>query len=140
MGIEDALGAMDFKVAGNREGISTFQLDTKTDGLTVEFMRKALEQAKKGRFHILDQMELLGGGMRDAMPDTVPKIRSFSVPPASIGKVIGPGGKQIRALIEDYELTNCDVAEDGTVQVRRRRGGGRRAKRTVPCSHSLCAY
>ena len=63
MGIEDALGVMDFKVAGGRSGITTFQLDTKTDGLSVEFMEKALEQARLGRLHIIEKMEQSGAGV-----------------------------------------------------------------------------
>ncbi|GMH79807.1 hypothetical protein TrST_g3481 [Triparma strigata] len=117
MGIEDALGMMDFKVAGSRDGISTFQLDTKCEGLTVNFMRKALEQAKIGRIHILDAMVEYGGKVKEEMPDTVPKMRTFKIESGSIGKVIGPGGKQIRAIIEDFELGNMDVGEEGEIQI-----------------------
>ena len=111
MGIEDALGMMDFKIAGDKEGISTFQLDTKCEGLSVDFMKKALEQARVARLHIISKMEELGGGVRDALPDTVPKVREFKIEADGIGKVIGPGGKQIRAIIEDYKLSNMDVGE-----------------------------
>jgi len=117
MGIEDALGMMDFKVAGSREGISTFQLDTKCEGLTIPFMAKALEQAKIGRLHILDKMIEYGGKVKEEMPDTVPKMRTFKIESGSIGKVIGPGGKQIRAIIEDFELGNMDVGEEGEIQI-----------------------
>jgi polyribonucleotide nucleotidyltransferase len=116
-GTEDALGTMDFKVAGDREGITTFQLDIKCEGLTVETMARALEQARIGRLHLLDEMDKTLAGPRSLLPETVPKMLTFSVSPDSIGKVIGPGGKQIRAVIEDFELVNMDVKEDGTVQV-----------------------
>mmetsp|Transcript_14430 Transcript_14430/g.22531 ORF Transcript_14430/g.22531 Transcript_14430/m.22531 type:complete len:838 (-) Transcript_14430:87-2600(-) len=117
LGTEDALGTMDFKVAGNREGISTFQLDIKCEGLTLETMEKALEQARQGRLHILDGMAEVLEGPREELPDTVPKMHAMSIPEEKIGTVIGPGGKQIRAIIEDFELTNMNVAEDGGIQM-----------------------
>uniref|UniRef100_A0A6U3D5C1 polyribonucleotide nucleotidyltransferase n=1 Tax=Entomoneis paludosa TaxID=265537 RepID=A0A6U3D5C1_9STRA len=116
-GTEDALGTMDFKVAGDREGITTFQLDIKCEGLTLETMERALAQAREGRLAILDEMEKVLETPRDQLPDTVPKIISFEIPADSIGRVIGPGGKQIRALIEDYELVNMDVNEEGVIQM-----------------------
>jgi polyribonucleotide nucleotidyltransferase len=116
-GTEDGLGMMDFKVAGDREGITTFQLDIKCEGLTVETMARALEQARVGRLHLLDEMDKTLSAPRPVLPNTVPKMKTFSVAPDSIGKIIGPGGKQIRAVIEDFGLVNMDVKEDGTVQV-----------------------
>ena len=116
-GTEDALGTMDFKVAGDRRGITTFQLDIKCEGLTVETMERALEQARKGRIHILDAMDGVLSAPRSDLPDTVPKMRTFSVPFETIGKIIGPGGKQIRAIIEDFGLESMDVQDDGTVQL-----------------------
>lgn len=117
LGTEDALGTMDFKVAGDREGITTFQLDIKCEGLTLETMERALEQARVGRIHLLDAMDKCLSEPRGDLPNTVPKIKSFNVPNESIGKVIGPGGKQIRAVIEDFELTNMDVGEGGYIQI-----------------------
>jgi polyribonucleotide nucleotidyltransferase len=116
-GTEDALGTMDFKVAGDREGITTFQLDIKCEGLTISTMKKALEQAKEGRLYLLDKMDAVIDSPRAELHPSVPRITSFKIPPDSIGKVIGPGGKQIRAIIEDFELANMDVGEDGTIQV-----------------------
>jgi polyribonucleotide nucleotidyltransferase len=116
-GTEDALGTMDFKVAGDREGITTFQLDIKCEGLTLETMERALEQARQGRLHVLDEMEKVLPGPRESLPSTVPKMATFSIPFESIGKVIGPGGKQIRSIIEDFELVNMDVSDDGRIQV-----------------------
>jgi polyribonucleotide nucleotidyltransferase len=117
LGTEDALGTMDFKVAGDRTGITTFQLDIKCEGLSLETMERALEQARKGRLHILDAMDAVLPKTRESLPATVPKIATFTVAPESIGKIIGPGGKQIRAIIEDFELENMNVEDDGSVQV-----------------------
>jgi polyribonucleotide nucleotidyltransferase len=117
LGTEDALGTMDFKVAGNREGITTFQLDIKCEGLTLETMKRALDQARVGRLHILDEMEKALTGPRSGLPPTVPKVVKMKISEDSIGKVIGPGGRQIRALIEDFGLTNIDVEENGEVQL-----------------------
>lgn len=117
LGTEDALGTMDFKVAGDREGITTFQLDIKCEGLTVDTMERALAQAKDGRAHLLDEMDKILKEPRADLPETVPKIRTFTVPVDSIGKIIGPGGKQIRSVIEDFSLDNMNVDDDGNVQV-----------------------
>ena len=117
LGTEDALGTMDFKVAGDRDGISTFQLDIKCEGLTFETMERALAQAREGRLHILDEMDKVLPGPRKELPPSVPKMARFSIPAESIGKVIGPGGRQIRAVIEDFSLVNMDVAEDGSIQL-----------------------
>lgn len=116
-GTEDALGTMDFKVAGDREGITTFQLDIKCEGLTLETMERALAQAREGRLYLIDEMEKVLPKPREQLAATVPKIISFSIPFESIGKVIGPGGKQIRAIIDDFDLVNMDVNDDGKIQV-----------------------
>lgn len=116
-GTEDALGTMDFKVAGDKDGISTFQLDIKCEGLTVETMKRALNQAKEGRLHLLREMEKTLARSREELPTTVPKMRTFNISYESIGKVIGPGGKQIRAIIDDFELENMDVSDEGRIQV-----------------------
>uniref|UniRef100_A0A7R9ZU64 polyribonucleotide nucleotidyltransferase n=1 Tax=Pseudo-nitzschia arenysensis TaxID=697910 RepID=A0A7R9ZU64_9STRA len=117
LGTEDALGTMDFKVAGDRTGITTFQLDIKCEGLSLKTMERALEQARVGRLHILDKMDEVLPKSKETLPETVPKLAKFSIEPSSIGKVIGPGGKQIRAIIEDYELSNMNVQDDGNVQI-----------------------
>ncbi|KAL9182652.1 hypothetical protein ACHAXT_013304 [Thalassiosira profunda] len=117
LGTEDALGTMDFKVAGNKEGITTFQLDIKCEGLTLETMKKALAQAKEGRLHILGEMEKALKEPRPELPATVPKVLKMKVDADSIGRVIGPGGKQIRALIEDFDLANINVEETGDIQI-----------------------
>ena len=117
LGQEDALGTMDFKVAGNKEGITTFQLDIKCEGLTLQTMERALDQAKAGRLHILGEMEKVLDKPRSELPATVPKVIKTKISEESIGKVIGPGGKQIRAIIEDFGLSNMDVEEDGSIQI-----------------------
>jgi len=117
LGTEDALGTMDFKVAGDRRGITTFQLDIKCEGLTLKTMERALDQAKTGRLHILDEMEKALEGPRSELPATVPKVLKMKIGADSIGKVIGPGGRQIRALIEDFALSNINVEESGDVQI-----------------------
>jgi polyribonucleotide nucleotidyltransferase len=116
LGLEDALGTMDFKVAGSRDGISSFQLDIKSEGLTMAVLRNALEQAREGRLAILDTMDAHLPAARD-LCEQVPKILTFSVPPPSIGKIIGPKGKTIQGLIETHELVNINLNDEGTVQV-----------------------
>jgi polyribonucleotide nucleotidyltransferase len=117
LGTEDALGTMDFKVAGDRDGITAFQLDIKCEGLTVETMKRALQQAREGRLHLLDEMDKVLSQPRAELPPSVPKMSAFSIPPESIGKIIGPGGKQIRAIIDDFKLEAMDVEDDGSVQL-----------------------
>ena len=117
LGTEDALGTMDFKVAGDKEGITTFQLDIKCEGLTLETMARALNQAKEGRIHILGETEKALAEPRGELPPTVPKVIKVKISEDSIGKVIGPGGKQIRALIEDFGLSNINVDESGEVEI-----------------------
>lgn len=116
LGLEDALGTMDFKVAGNETGITAFQLDIKSDGLTPGVLEKALFQAKGGRLKILNEMKLALAAPRK-LKDTIPRILEFTVPTDSIGKVIGPKGKTIQTLIETHGVTNINIQDDGTVQV-----------------------
>ena len=80
LGLEDALGTMDFKVAGNETGITSFQLDIKSEGLTVETMKKALMQAQRGRLKILGEMKTALSSPRK-LKDTIPKIMAFMVGP-----------------------------------------------------------
>jgi len=104
-------------VAGNTDGITTFQLDIKCEGLTLETMASALDQAREGRLHILGEMSKALKEPRTELPVTVPRVLKLKIPEDSIGKVIGPGGRQIRALIEDFGLANIDVEENGNVQL-----------------------
>ena len=104
-------------MAGDKEGITAFQLDIKCEGLSVETMKRALEQARVGRLHILGEMNKSLDKYRSELPAMVPRIATFRIEESSIGKVIGPGGKTIRGIIEDFGLSNMDVGEDGQIQL-----------------------
>jgi polyribonucleotide nucleotidyltransferase len=116
MGDEDHLGDMDFKVAGTRDGITALQMDIKIDGITTEIMRKALDQAKAGRLHILDKMDAVLPAPRKEMSDFAPRIMSFSIDPSKIRDVIGKGGATIRAITEETGAS-IDITDDGLVKV-----------------------
>ena len=115
LGMEDHLGDMDFKLAGTSDGITAIQLDLKIDGLPFEIMEKALNQAKVGRQHILDEMNKVLPEPNDISP-YAPRIMSIMINPEKIGALIGPGGKNIKKIIED---TSCEVNvdDDGMVTV-----------------------
>jgi polyribonucleotide nucleotidyltransferase len=116
MGDEDHLGDMDFKVAGTKDGITALQMDIKIDGITSEIMRKALEQAKAGRLHILGKMAEALSAPRQEMSDYAPRIISFSIDPSKIRDVIGKGGATIRAITEETGAS-IDLSDDGLVKV-----------------------
>jgi len=115
LGMEDHLGDMDFKIAGTEEGITAIQLDLKIEGLSFDLMKEALSQAKEGRLHIL-------GKMNDALPEPneisqyAPRIMSTNINPEKIGALIGPGGKNIKKIIEDTEC-EVNVDDDGLVTI-----------------------
>jgi polyribonucleotide nucleotidyltransferase len=113
-GLEDHLGDMDFKVAGTSEGITALQMDIKIKGITAEIMSKALEQGRQGRLHILDKMLAVIGESRPELKPHVPRITIVKIPIDKIGAVIGPGGKNIRALQEETG-TKIDIQDDGSV-------------------------
>ena len=115
LGSEDALGDMDFKVTGTREGITALQMDIKIKGITPDIMRAALRQARDGRLHILGLMDEVLGAPRDEVSRNAPRIVTVQIPTDKIGAVIGPGGKQIREL-EAYGA-QIDIAEDGLVRI-----------------------
>jgi len=117
LGLEDGLGTMDFKVAGDATGISTFQLDIKCEGLSIAILERALEQARQGRTHILAEMRRAMPEVRTRLSSSVPKIVSLDVPKASIGKLIGPGGKTIRGIIDDFQLSDMNVGDEGRVML-----------------------
>lgn len=118
LGLEDALGTMDFKVAGDADGITAFQLDIKCEGLTMELLEKALGQAKQGRLHILDEMKIATDQLRGkGMADSVPRILTVTVPSAKVSMVIGKGGSTVKGLIEEYGLSNINIEDDGTIMV-----------------------
>ncbi len=111
LGDEDHFGDMDFKVAGSREGITALQMDIKITELSREIMEKALEQAKGGRLHILDKMEETISAHRENLSPYAPIVVSVKINPEKIGEIIGPGGKNIRALQTE---TNTQISIDDT--------------------------
>lgn len=115
LGEEDHLGDMDFKVAGTKDGITGFQMDIKIPGVTTEIMQKALEQARAGRLHILSIMEKC---IDKPQPISAfaPKILSIKIPVDKIGALIGPGGKNVKALCAQYGVT-INTDDDGTVTI-----------------------
>ena len=116
LGDEDHLGDMDFKLAGTKDGITAIQMDMKIAGISEGIFREALTQAKEGRLHILGEMAKTITTHREAFKAGVPQIKSFKIQPDKIGALIGPGGKNIKALQENFKVT-MDVQEDGTVKV-----------------------
>jgi polyribonucleotide nucleotidyltransferase len=115
-GAEDHYGDMDFKVAGTRQGITALQMDIKVGGITMEIMRKALAQAKDGRFFILGKMESALATHRSDVSRHAPRIVTIKIPVDKIRDVIGPGGKMIRSIIERTGV-KIDVEDNGTVNV-----------------------
>ena len=113
-GVEDHLGDMDFKVAGSGHGITALQMDLKVKGLDFEILRIALEQARQGRMHIMEKMLDVLPEAREELSPFAPRILTVNVDPEKIGKIIGPGGKTVRALQERYEV-KIDIDDDGSV-------------------------
>ena len=131
LGSEDALGDMDFKVAGTREGVTSIQMDIKIAGLTIEIMREALEKANRARLHILGIMEEALAGPRAELSKYAPRIITMKINPAKIGEVIGPKGKTIRGLQEATGAT-INIDDDGTITIASVSGeGGERARRMI---------
>jgi polyribonucleotide nucleotidyltransferase len=131
LGAEDALGDMDFKVAGTREGVTSIQMDIKIDGLTLEIMREALEKAHRGRLHILGLMEQALEGPRPELSQYAPRIITMKINPSKIGEVIGPKGKTIRGIQEATGAT-INIDDDGTITIASVNGeGGERARRMI---------
>ena len=116
LGAEDALGDMDFKVAGTRDMITALQLDTKIESLPAEVLIGAMAQARDARFFILDEMERVIEGPRAELAPNAPKIEAVAIPKDKIGEVIGPKGKTIRELEEETGAT-IEIEDDGTVRV-----------------------
>ncbi|MEZ4617700.1 MAG: polyribonucleotide nucleotidyltransferase [Caldilineaceae bacterium] len=115
-GLEDALGDMDFKVAGTEHGITALQMDLKIKGLDFEILRQALAQAKEGRMFILGKMMDVIPEARLTMSEYAPRILSTQIDPEKIGKIIGPGGKVVRGLQETYGV-KIDINDDGTIYI-----------------------
>lgn len=122
-GMEDALGDMDFKVAGTTEGITALQMDIKIDGLPREIMEKALEQARQGRLFILGKMTEVIEAPKEEMSPYAPRVISMRINPDKIRDVIGPGGKIITRLTTEH---NCkiDINDEGLVLITAEDGAG----------------
>jgi polyribonucleotide nucleotidyltransferase len=119
-GIEDFYGDMDFKVAGTENGITALQLDIKVKGINAEVMKKALFQAKEGRLFILNKMLSAIEKPRESLAKIAPKITSFKIPKDKIGELIGPGGKNIKSIKEEFSLDEIDVTDsdgEGVVSI-----------------------
>jgi len=116
LGAEDALGDMDFKVAGDEHGITAFQLDIKIEGITMHIMRLALAQAKQGRIFILHKMLEVCPKSKAALSVYAPRIETMRVKPSKIATIIGPGGKQIRAIVEETGV-EVEINDSGIVSL-----------------------
>ena len=116
LGLEDHFGDMDFKVAGTREGVTAFQLDVKTGGISPQLMREAMAQARAARMRILDLMEEALPAPRPHLSPYAPALDVIHISPEKIGLVIGPGGRTIRKIQEDTE-TQIDIQDDGAVKI-----------------------
>ena len=116
MGLEDHLGDMDFKVAGTVQGVTAIQMDIKTTGVSQDIMGQALEQARQGRLHILQEMEAILKAPRHQTSSYAPRIVTIKVHKDKVREVIGPGGKTIRGIIEATGVT-IDVEDDGSIVI-----------------------
>ncbi len=131
LGDEDHLGDMDFKVAGTKDGVTALQMDIKVEGVTPEIMRVALDQARAGRLHILEEMNRVLREPREKMSEWAPSIITLKIDPEKIRDVIGKGGAVIRQITEETGTT-IDIESDGTVKIASVSGAaGREAQRRV---------
>jgi len=119
-GVEDFGGDMDFKVAGTKNGITAIQLDVKIDGLSMEMIKSTFEKAKIGRMAIMEKMLSVIPKFKSELSDLAPRIITVKINPLKIGELIGPGGKNIQAIIQQAggkEVVAVDIEEDGTVMI-----------------------
>lgn len=116
MGMEDHLGDMDFKVAGTTQGVTALQMDIKIEGISVEIMKQALQQAKRARLFVLEKMEQALSAPRPDLSANAPRMQVVQIPVDKIGALIGPGGKNIRRLI-DESGAQVEVEDDGKVYI-----------------------
>ncbi len=114
-GLEDALGEMDFKVAGTKAGITAIQMDIKVAGITIDIMREAMTQAKKSRFFIIDKLIETIAEPRKELSQYAPRMIVIKINPDKIKDVIGPGGKIINKIIAETGVEKIDIEDDGTV-------------------------
>ena len=126
-GMEDALGDMDFKVAGTKDGITALQMDIKVDGLDKALLERAMEQARIGRIHILGKMNEIISAPRAEMSPYAPRVFQLKINPDKIRDVIGPGGKVITRITAAYNV-KIDISDDGSVLITANDGiGGEKA-------------
>jgi polyribonucleotide nucleotidyltransferase len=131
-GLEDALGEMDFKVAGTKKGITAIQMDIKVQGITIKIMREAMEQAKKSRHFIIGKLAETIAGPREQLSPYAPRMIVMKIDPAKIKDVIGPGGKVINKIIADTGVQKIDIEDDGSVFITSLDGAsGDKAKQIV---------
>jgi polyribonucleotide nucleotidyltransferase len=116
LGLEDALGDMDFKVAGTRKGVTSIQMDIKIEGLTFAIMEEALQRAHRGRMHILDVMDQTLAQPRSELSKWAPRITTIQINPEKIGEIIGPKGKTIRG-IQDESGAKIEIDDTGLVKI-----------------------
>ncbi len=115
-GLEDHFGDMDFKVAGTRAGVTAVQLDLKIDGISLDLLKSCLAQSKEGRLFILDKMSTALNSPRQELSSFAPRIDVLKINTEKIGELIGPGGKNIKAIIASTGAS-IDIKDDGTVLV-----------------------
>jgi polyribonucleotide nucleotidyltransferase len=115
-GMEDHLGDMDFKVAGTAQGVTAVQMDIKIKGLSLDLLRRAMEQARRGRLFILERMNEVISEPRPDLPPNAPRILSLQINPDKIKDVIGPGGKVIRGIIAETGV-KIDVDDSGVILI-----------------------
>ncbi len=110
-GIEDFYGDMDFKVAGTKNGITALQMDMKIKGININIIKQALEKAREGRLFILDKMLEVIPEPRESLSKSAPRITTFKIPKEKIGEIIGPGGKNVKSIKEEFDLEEIDVSD-----------------------------
>ena len=131
LGVEDALGDMDFKVAGTRDGVTSIQMDIKVEGLDRAILQEALDRAKKARIEVLDAMDRTLPEPNQELSEYAPRIMTMQINPEKLGDVIGPKGKTIRA-IQDETGANIDLEDSGLIKISSVSStGGDRAKEMI---------
>ena len=130
-GLEDALGEMDFKVAGTKKGITAIQMDIKVQGITIDIMREAMTQARKSRHFIIDKLAETIAEPRAELSQFAPRMIVIKIDPAKIKDVIGPGGKVINKIIADTGVEKIDIEDDGSVFITSLDGASGDKARTI---------
>ncbi|CAI5971893.1 unnamed protein product, partial [Closterium sp. NIES-64] len=117
LGSEDALGDMDFKVAGSAKGVTAFQMDIKVQGITIDVMRTALQRAKEGRLHILGEMAKADPPPSKRLSQYAPRCESIQVDPEKVNLIIGSGGKTIKSIIEESGVDSINIEDGGQLRI-----------------------